>query len=338
LPKSEEDIANQIYVTDQISKIIPGKGYLYGLNCTNGIEGALQDLLVGVGECVDSTGVKLMKVTTPIQKRVWESWEKGTNKGGRATGVNLTNATTYHTFIIADDFGNVDAGQDTDISATNLLATSGYTYFRRIRSDLTVPASVTLTGTVAVTSGNATITGTSTKFLSELMAGNSVTINGETKLLLSVTSDTVATATTNFAASASSKVITLSSSPNLTALYQNGDTFMRYTSALASSSVVTTATLLTIPTPLGIKTIPIIHWTVACVDGAVMYSYLTDVETGMEILVVYQKGGGNGTYPITVITNLLSTNTSSQIIYRSTATTSSSTLSILGYIDSRGRN
>lgn len=222
LPKSNENLANQIYVTDQISKIIPGKGYIYGLECTNGIEGALQDLLVGTGECVDSTGTKLMKITSTIQKRLWESWAKGTNKGGRASGVSLSNATTYHTFIIADDSGNVDIGQDTDVSASNLLADSGYTYYRRIRSDITFPASVTLTGTASVSSGSATITGSGTSFLSELMAGNSVVINGESKVILSVTNDAVATATSNFSSSASTQSINLSSSPNLIPTTQHG--------------------------------------------------------------------------------------------------------------------
>lgn len=61
------------------------------------------------------------------------------------------------------------------------------------------------TGTVAVTSGSPNIVGTSTDFLTGMNVGGVVKINGETKILLSVTDNTHAAATTNFGANASSQ-------------------------------------------------------------------------------------------------------------------------------------
>jgi hypothetical protein len=55
----------------------------------------------------------------------------------------------------------------------------------------------TLSGTVAVSTGSPTLTGTSTEFIQELSIGDEVNVQGEVLTILSVTSDTVATATTN---------------------------------------------------------------------------------------------------------------------------------------------
>ena len=63
------------------------------------------------------------------------------------------------------------------------------------------------TGTVAVTSGGATITGSSTAFTSEFAVGDDILINGEQFLVLSIASDTSMTADGNFQSSASSQVI-----------------------------------------------------------------------------------------------------------------------------------
>lgn len=65
-----------------------------------------------------------------------------------------------------------------------------------------------LTGTVA-TNGTDTITGTSTKFLTEVMVGDVIVIQGETAVLIveSITSDTVLVTTTAAATTASGKTI-----------------------------------------------------------------------------------------------------------------------------------
>ena len=65
----------------------------------------------------------------------------------------------------------------------------------------------TKTGTVAVTSGSATITGSGTAFTTEFAVGDDILINGEQFLVLSIATDTSMTADGNFASSASSQTI-----------------------------------------------------------------------------------------------------------------------------------
>ena len=65
----------------------------------------------------------------------------------------------------------------------------------------------TKTGTVAVTSGSATITGSGTAFTTEFAIGDDILINGEQFLVLSIATDTSMTADGNFASSASSQTI-----------------------------------------------------------------------------------------------------------------------------------
>ena len=80
------------------------------------------------------------------------------------------------------------------------------------------------TGTVAVTSGGATITGSSTAFTSEFAVGDDILINGEQFLVLSIASDTSMTADGNFQSSASSQTIK-----------KNGSTISQLNSASAVS-------------------------------------------------------------------------------------------------------
>ena len=82
----------------------------------------------------------------------------------------------------------------------------------------------TKTGTVAVTSGAATITGSGTAFTSEFAVGDDILINGEQFLVLSIATDTSMTADGNFASSASSQ-----------AIKKNGATISQLNSASAIS-------------------------------------------------------------------------------------------------------
>ena len=80
------------------------------------------------------------------------------------------------------------------------------------------------TGTVSVTSGSATITGSGTSFTSEFAVGDDILINGEQFLVLSIGNDTSMTADGNFASSASSQ-----------AIKKNGATISQLNSASAIS-------------------------------------------------------------------------------------------------------
>ena len=82
----------------------------------------------------------------------------------------------------------------------------------------------TKTGTVAVTSGAATITGSGTAFTTEFAVGDDILINGEQFLVLSIATDTSMTADGNFASSASSQ-----------AIKKNGATISQLNSASAVS-------------------------------------------------------------------------------------------------------
>lgn len=71
-----------------------------------------------------------------------------------------------------------------------------------------------ITGTVAVTNGSATLTGTSTAFTTELKSGNTVVIATVEYRVVSITSNTVATLHTTYAGStASGLTITANEQP-----------------------------------------------------------------------------------------------------------------------------
>ena len=80
------------------------------------------------------------------------------------------------------------------------------------------------TGTVAVTSGSATITGSDTSFTTEFAVGDDILINGEQFLVLSIANDTSMAADGNFQSSASSQTIK-----------KNGSTISQLNSASAVS-------------------------------------------------------------------------------------------------------
>ncbi|MHC4646320.1 MAG: hypothetical protein ACYTBJ_12535 [Planctomycetota bacterium] len=100
------------------------------------------DVDVAVGTCRDSTNTVDI-LTTALVKRLDATWSAGTGVGGLnatdyAAGTNdMEASTTYYFFVIMDATGTVDAGADKDINCTNLLADSGYTYYRRLATIVT---------------------------------------------------------------------------------------------------------------------------------------------------------------------------------------------------------
>ena len=68
-------------------------------------------------------------------------------------------------------------------------------------------AGASVTGTVTVTAASATITGSGTNFVGELAVGDKVTVNGEVREILSITSSTVATATEPFVGAAAGALL-----------------------------------------------------------------------------------------------------------------------------------
>ena len=96
------------------------------------------DITISVGDCDDSTQLNLIKLSTALTKQIDADWVEGDNAGGFPSVLTLTADTTYHLFVIAKPDGTTDAGWDTSLLATNLLAdATGYSLFRRVACNLT---------------------------------------------------------------------------------------------------------------------------------------------------------------------------------------------------------
>lgn len=111
-------------------------GYLTGLVTAINVGSPLTDIDIGTGAARSSDDQEDIRLTSALTKELDNVWVAGTGVGGRASGAALAADTWYHMFVITNGT-DVDAGFDTSISATNLLADSGYTQFRRIGSVLT---------------------------------------------------------------------------------------------------------------------------------------------------------------------------------------------------------
>lgn len=97
------------------------------------------DIKINIGACIDSSSSEIMSLSSPIVKRIDANWAAGTGNGGFPSGISLSANTTYGIFVIKDsDTGTVDAGFDSSLTATNLLAdATDYDIYRRIGSVIT---------------------------------------------------------------------------------------------------------------------------------------------------------------------------------------------------------
>jgi hypothetical protein len=112
--------------------------HLAGLNTAHAAD-TDHDITIAVGQCKSADNGSDMTLASAITKQIDAVWAEGTNAGGRASGVSLSNTTWYHLFVILKNDGTtVDAGFDTSLTATNLLAdATSYTDYRRVASVLT---------------------------------------------------------------------------------------------------------------------------------------------------------------------------------------------------------
>lgn len=117
----------------------PGYKQPDGLLISNAGGDPDHDLTISAGRAKDSINSIDIILNVAITKRIDNSWAEGTDQGGFPSVLSLSPDTWYHVFIIrrtAD--GNTDAGFDTSLSATNLLAdATSYSEFRRVGSVLT---------------------------------------------------------------------------------------------------------------------------------------------------------------------------------------------------------
>jgi hypothetical protein len=86
------------------------------------------------GKVRDTADTADLVLSSALTKQVDVNWVAGNDAGGKASSVTLSAGLTLHMFLIGDGT-NVDAGFDTSITATNLLAdATGYTTYRRVAS------------------------------------------------------------------------------------------------------------------------------------------------------------------------------------------------------------
>lgn len=103
---------------------------------------AEHDIDITAATCRDSTNTVDI-TTTALTKRLDATWAVGTGNGGLnatdfASGTsNMEASTEYNIFAIMSAAGVVDVGADKLITADNLLADSGYTYYRRLATMVT---------------------------------------------------------------------------------------------------------------------------------------------------------------------------------------------------------
>jgi len=83
-------------------------------------------------------------LAAPLTKKLNATWTAGNNQGGRPSGVALVAGQTYHAFLISKADGTTDAGFDTSLTATNLLAdATGYTNYQWVGSQIITAAGST---------------------------------------------------------------------------------------------------------------------------------------------------------------------------------------------------
>jgi hypothetical protein len=121
-----------------ITVTVPNK-YIAGLTTSQVAPDPDHDIQIEPGVFADSTNVSLFELRTAIIKEINNTWAEGNLAGGLASPLTLAADTWYHVMVLAKQNGEVDAGFDTSLTATNLFAdtavqTAGYIYYRRVAS------------------------------------------------------------------------------------------------------------------------------------------------------------------------------------------------------------
>lgn len=112
------------------------QGQSYGFTMSNAAD-TDHDITIAAGSKRDSSDTVTIVSASSTTKRIDAGWAAGTNQGGLASGVALANDTWYHVFKIQKSDGTIDAGFDSSLTAVNLLADSGYSYYAYVGSVLT---------------------------------------------------------------------------------------------------------------------------------------------------------------------------------------------------------
>lgn len=115
------------------------RGYISGLEISNNVADATNDIDIALGMCRDSTDSVNIVLPTTITKRLDAAWAVGDGNGGLDTG-SIAN-TTYHVHVIRrSDTDVVDALFSTSATAPTLPA--NYDDFRRVGSIIRASAAI----------------------------------------------------------------------------------------------------------------------------------------------------------------------------------------------------
>lgn len=108
--------------------------YINGLILSNNSSDSDHDIDIATGVARDSTNILSITNSSILTKQIDAVWAAGTGSGGRASGTSLSASTPYFVFLLSDATGaSVDAGFDTDPTASNLLDDTGtLLYYRRL--------------------------------------------------------------------------------------------------------------------------------------------------------------------------------------------------------------
>ncbi|MCP4392787.1 MAG: hypothetical protein GY804_00705 [Alphaproteobacteria bacterium] len=135
---AKTDLSNVEQSAIEAAFSFSAKGFFNGFTTSNSAGDAANDIEIKAGVCRDANDTCFMKSVAPMTKRIDANWAVGNNSGGRPASVPLTALTWYHIFAIMNPTtGAVDFGFDTNINASNLLASaasSGFTKHRYINS------------------------------------------------------------------------------------------------------------------------------------------------------------------------------------------------------------
>lgn len=109
--------------------------YISGLTIATDTD-AEHDIAIATGSCRDASNADFITNSSVLTKQIDAAWTAGDDAGGFPSGLTLSATTWYHVFVIKDVTNDlVDAGFDTSLTASNLLAdATDYTLYRRIGS------------------------------------------------------------------------------------------------------------------------------------------------------------------------------------------------------------
>lgn len=124
------------------------RGQLQGLGLSRDGGAPTTDIAIAAGACRDSTNVATLS-TTGWVKEIDNTWAAGNGAGGMNDAEAVAQDTSYHVHILGKPDGTTEAGFDTSVTATNLLAdaavvAAGYTLYRRIGNVRTLDAAATI--------------------------------------------------------------------------------------------------------------------------------------------------------------------------------------------------